>query len=108
MTKALPGKVALVTGGSRGIGVVTANGRVISIGPIITGRAGFPGMADYAATKSAVVGYAKGAARDLAARKITVNVVQPGPINTDMNPENGDIERRRRVGRVRKNRGTHA
>lgn len=53
MTKALPGKVALVTGGSRGIGVVTANGRVISIGSIIAGRAGFPGMADYAATKSA-------------------------------------------------------
>lgn len=71
--------------------VMNENGRIISIGSIIADRAGFPGMADYAATKAAVVGYTKGAARDLAARKITVNVVQPGPINTDMNPENGDF-----------------
>ena len=48
-----------------------------------------PGLADYAATKAAVVGYTKGAARDLGPRGITVNVVQPGSINTDMNPKDG-------------------
>jgi 3-oxoacyl-[acyl-carrier protein] reductase len=47
-------------------------------------RAGFPGVADYAATKAAIVGYSKGAARDLAARNITVNVIQAGLMDTDM------------------------
>jgi 3-oxoacyl-[acyl-carrier protein] reductase len=47
-------------------------------------RAGFPGVADYAATKAAIVGYSKGAARDLAARDITVNVIQAGLMDTDM------------------------
>ena len=46
---------------------------------------------DYAATKAAVVGYSKGWARDLGPKGITVNVVQPGPINTDMNPDSGDF-----------------
>jgi len=66
-------------------------GRVITIGSCVAGRAGFPGMADYAATKAAVVGYAKGWARDLGPRGITVNVVQPGPIDTDMNPDSGEF-----------------
>ena len=48
-------------------------------------------MADYAATKTAIVGYTKGAARDLARRNITVNVVQPGAVDTDMNPANSDF-----------------
>ena len=52
-------------------------------------RASFPGLADYVATKAAVVGYTKGAARDLGPRGITVNVVQPGSIDTDMNPKDG-------------------
>jgi NAD(P)-dependent dehydrogenase (short-subunit alcohol dehydrogenase family) len=47
----------------------------------------FAGIADYSATKAAVVGYSNGWARDLGPRGITVNVVQPGPINTDMNPD---------------------
>lgn len=66
-------------------------GRIITVGSAIAARAGFPGMARYAATKAAVAGYAKGAARDLAAKKITVNVVQPGPIATDMNPADSDF-----------------
>ena len=139
--KKLTGKVALVTGGSRGIGagiaralaengadvgisyvasadkaaadiaalnrqlainytaVVVAiraastligeGGRIISIGSGLATRATFPGIADYAATKAAIVGYSKGAARDLAPRKITVNVIQSGSIGTDMNPDEG-------------------
>ncbi|GEN06499.1 NAD(P)-dependent dehydrogenase, short-chain alcohol dehydrogenase family [Myxococcus fulvus] len=59
-------------------------GRIITVGSSITGRVGMPGMADYTATKAAVVGYSKGVARDLGARGITVNVVQPGFTATDM------------------------
>jgi NAD(P)-dependent dehydrogenase (short-subunit alcohol dehydrogenase family) len=62
-------------------------GRIVTIGSGIATRASFPGLADYAATKAAVVGYSKGAARDLGPRGITVNVLQPGSINTDMNPD---------------------
>jgi 3-oxoacyl-[acyl-carrier protein] reductase len=71
--------------------VLSEGGRIVTIGSVIANRVGLPGLADYAATKAAVVGYSRGAARDLAARRITVNVVQPGPIDTDMNPESGDF-----------------
>ena len=64
-------------------------GRIISIGSGLATRATFPGVADYAATKAAIVAYSKGAARDLASRKITVNVIQAGSIGTDMNPDEG-------------------
>jgi NAD(P)-dependent dehydrogenase (short-subunit alcohol dehydrogenase family) len=69
--------------------VMGEGGRIITIGSGIATRASFGGVADYAATKAAVVGYTKGAARDLAARKITVNVLQPGSIESDMNPASG-------------------
>lgn len=64
-------------------------GRIVTIGSYIASRASFPGVADYAATKAAIVGYTKGAARDLGPRGITVNVLQPGSIDTDMNPKDG-------------------
>ena len=51
----------------------------------------WPGIADYAASKAAVALYTRGWARDLGSQGITVNVVQPGPINTDMNPEDGAL-----------------
>lgn len=66
-------------------------GRIITIGSVVGDRAGMAGAADYAMTKAAVAGYSKGAARDLAPKKITVNVIQPGPIGTDMNPAEGDL-----------------
>lgn len=50
---------------------------------------GFPGMADYAGSKSALEGYSRGAARDLAHCGITVNIIQPGFIDTEMNPADG-------------------
>ena len=62
-------------------------GRIVTIGSGIATRASVPGLADYAATKAAIVGYTKGASRDLGPRGITVNVLQPGSINTDMNPD---------------------
>jgi 3-oxoacyl-[acyl-carrier protein] reductase len=64
-------------------------GRIVTVGSGIATRASFPGLADYAATKAAIVGYSKGAARDLGPRDITVNVLQPGSIDTDMNPKDG-------------------
>jgi len=64
-------------------------GRIVTVGSMLADRASFPGLADYVATKAAVVGYTKGAARDLGPRGITVNVVQPGSIDTAMNPKDG-------------------
>jgi 3-oxoacyl-[acyl-carrier protein] reductase len=66
-------------------------GRIINIGSILGERSLFPGATDYAATKGAVSAYTKGWARDFGARGITVNNIQPGPINTDMNPEDGEF-----------------
>lgn len=71
-------------------GLMADEGRIVSIGSGVSTRVGFPGLADYTASKSAIVGYSKGAARDLAARGITVNVLQPGFVNTDMNPESSE------------------
>lgn len=65
-------------------------GRIVSVGSGLGTRAGFPGTADYAATKAAVIGYSKGAARDLGARNITVNVVQAGLMATDMAAASAD------------------
>jgi NAD(P)-dependent dehydrogenase (short-subunit alcohol dehydrogenase family) len=69
--------------------LMSEGGRIVTIGSGIATRASFPGLADYAATKAAIVGYSKGAARDLGPRGITVNVLQPGSIDTDMNPKDG-------------------
>ncbi len=69
--------------------VLPAGGRIITIGSVVGTRVGFPGLADYAASKAAVAGYTRGWARDLGPKGITVNVVQPGPIDTDMNPADG-------------------
>jgi 3-oxoacyl-[acyl-carrier protein] reductase len=64
--------------------VMGEHGRIIVIGSGVALRTGSPGLADYTAVKSALVGYARGASRDLAPRKITVNVVLPGFTDTDM------------------------
>lgn len=70
---------------------ISKGGRIISIGSVAGDRAPFGGVADYGATKAAVAAYTRGAARDLGAKGITVNTVQPGPIDTDMNPDNSDF-----------------
>jgi 3-oxoacyl-[acyl-carrier protein] reductase len=64
-------------------------GRVITIGSCNADRMPFAGGAVYAMSKSALVGLTKGMARDLGPRGITVNNVQPGPVDTDMNPASG-------------------
>jgi 3-oxoacyl-[acyl-carrier protein] reductase len=71
--------------------VMGEGGRIISVGSVLGARVPFPGMADYSATKAAVAVYTRGWARDLGPKGITVNAVQPGPINTDMNPDNSDF-----------------
>lgn len=58
--------------------------RILFIGSGFGTRVAFAGVADYAATKAALVGYARGAARDLGPRCITVNVLQPGIMPTAM------------------------
>ena len=67
-------------------------GRIIVIGSVNGDRMPIPGMASYAVSKSALQGLARGLARDFGPRGITVNVVQPGPIDTDANPENGPMK----------------
>ncbi|NJC34581.1 cyclic-di-GMP-binding biofilm dispersal mediator protein [Sphingomonas jejuensis] len=68
-----------------------AGGRIIIIGSVNGDRMPVPGMASYALSKSALQGLARGLARDLGPRGITINVVQPGPIDTDANPEDGPM-----------------
>ncbi|WP_240430438.1 SDR family NAD(P)-dependent oxidoreductase [Serratia marcescens] len=67
--------------------VLSAEGRIIFIGSLMGGHVPFAGAADYAGTKAAIVGYAKGVARDLGGKNITVNVIQPGVMPTDMSRE---------------------
>lgn len=67
-------------------------GRIIVIGSVNGDRMPVPGMASYAVSKSALQGLARGLARDLGPRGITINIVQPGPIDTDANPENGPMK----------------
>lgn len=67
-------------------------GRIIVIGSVNGDRMPVPGMASYAMSKSALQGLARGLARDFGPRGITVNVVQPGPIDTDANPANGPMK----------------
>ena len=64
-------------------------GRVINIGSMVADRTGFPGASVYGMTKAAVASLTRGLAIDLAPRGITVNNVQPGPTETDMNPKDG-------------------
>jgi len=68
-----------------------AGGRIINIGSCNAERMPFAGGAVYAMSKAALVGLVKGLARDLAPRGITVNNVQPGPVDTELNPATGDF-----------------
>lgn len=65
-------------------------GRIIIIGSVNADRVPFPGISAYAMSKSAIQAMVQGLARDFGDREITVNAVQPGPTNTDMNPADGE------------------
>jgi len=69
---------------------IKENGRIISIGSCVGERNMTPGLAAYAATKAAVKMFTQGLAREVGSRGITVNNIQPGPIDTDLNPAAGD------------------
>ncbi|HEX5345351.1 MAG TPA: 3-oxoacyl-ACP reductase family protein [Duganella sp.] len=69
--------------------VMKEGGRIVTIGSIAGIRVAFPTSSVYSMTKAAVAALVRGAAIDLAPRGITVNNVQPGPTETDMNPADG-------------------
>jgi 3-oxoacyl-[acyl-carrier protein] reductase len=71
--------------------LMSDHGRIINIGTVFATKSPFPGIADYSASKAAVAAYTRGWARDLGSRGITVNVIQPGPIDTEMNPSTSDF-----------------
>ncbi|HSZ62596.1 MAG TPA: SDR family oxidoreductase [Terriglobales bacterium] len=65
-------------------------GRIIMIGSCVGERLMTPGLVHYAATKGAIKMFAQGLSREVGSRGITVNNIQPGPIDTDLNPASGD------------------
>ncbi|MEM7611600.1 MAG: SDR family oxidoreductase [Pseudomonadota bacterium] len=72
--------------------VMNEGGRIVVIGSVNADRIPFPGGAAYAMTKSALQGMVQGLARDFGAKGITVNNIQPGPVDTDMNPKDGPMK----------------
>lgn len=64
-------------------------GRIINIGSVLGEIVPFPGLTAYSMSKFALAGMTRAWARDLGARGITVNVIQPGPIDTELNPADG-------------------
>ncbi|MEU9123757.1 3-oxoacyl-ACP reductase family protein [Streptomyces sp. NPDC048506] len=69
---------------------LTEGGRIISIGSCMAERVAFPGGTLYATSKAALTGLTKTLAKELGPRGITANVVHPGPIDTEMNPADGE------------------
>jgi 3-oxoacyl-[acyl-carrier protein] reductase len=82
---------SVFTASQRAVSHLGEGGRIINIGSINADRVPGPGLSVYAMTKGAVAGFTRGLARDLGPRGITVNNVQPGPIATDMNPDEGEF-----------------
>ncbi|MBU8536530.1 SDR family oxidoreductase [Falsiroseomonas tokyonensis] len=73
-------------------------GRIVSIGSTLSRQVGQPGLTLYAMSKAALVGMTQGLARDLGARSITVNLVEPGSTDTDLNPASGPQAEAQRAG----------
>ena len=66
-------------------------GRIINIGSVMADRVPISGISVYSLTKAAVAGLSRSLAHELGPRGITVNTVQPGPVETDMNPDSGEF-----------------
>ena len=73
------------------VGAIRDDGRISGMSSCVAYRVGAPGLADYSSTKAALEGYVRGAAHDLAPRRITINALSIGAVNTEMNPEDGPI-----------------
>jgi 3-oxoacyl-[acyl-carrier protein] reductase len=91
----LNGVAATVRAASKYIG---EGGRIVSIGSTFADRLANAGFADYAASKAAVAAYTRGWAWDLGKKGITVNTVQPGPTDTDMNPDGTEFSDKIKTG----------
>ncbi|NII26235.1 SDR family oxidoreductase [Pseudoflavitalea sp. X16] len=91
----LNGVAATVRAATKYIG---EGGRIISIGSTFADRLANIGFADYAASKAAVAAYTRGWAWDLGKKGITVNTVQPGPTDTDMNPDGTEFSDKIKAG----------
>lgn len=89
---------ALINVNIRGVVIATQaaiahlpdGGRIINIGSCLANHVPLPGIAVYSMTKSALNSLTRGLARDLGPRGITVNLVHPGPTDSDMNPADGE------------------
>jgi len=75
------------------------SGRIINIGSVV-GQSGNPGQANYAASKAGMVGLSQSLAREVASRGITVNVVSPGMIDTDMTATLPETSRQAMLGQI--------
>ena len=84
---------AVFVGVQAALAHLRVGGRIITTGSVVADRAGFPGTAVYAMTKGAVAAMTRGLARDLGPRGITVNAIQPGPTDTDMNDDKESLEK---------------
>jgi 3-oxoacyl-[acyl-carrier protein] reductase len=80
---------AVFAGAKAALQYLGKGGRIITIGSCQAERMPTPGGSLYAMSKSALIGLTKGMARDLGPKGITVNLVHPGPVNTDLNPADG-------------------
>ena len=81
---------AVVLASQAAIQHLKEGGRIISIGSCLGERVPFPGVTVYSMSKSALLSFTRGLARELGPRGITVNLVQPGSTDTDMNPADGE------------------
>jgi 3-oxoacyl-[acyl-carrier protein] reductase len=80
---------ALVVLTQAALKVMTGDARIINVGSVLGERASAPGLSAYNASKFAVAGLTRSWAKDLGPRGILVNCVQPGPIDTELNPADG-------------------
>ena len=82
---------AAVLASQAAIAYLKPGGRIVSIGSNVAERLPFGGLTAYAMTKAALLALTRGLSRELGPRQITVNLVQPGPIDTELNPANGEL-----------------
>ncbi|MGY2048132.1 SDR family NAD(P)-dependent oxidoreductase [Methylobacterium sp. JK268] len=89
---------AVVLAAQAAIPHLPEGGRIVSIGSCLAERVAFGGVTVYSMSKSALLAFTRGLARELGPRGITVNLVHPGPTDTDMNPADGERADGQRAG----------